>query len=107
MALYRTCDWAFQKLHRCFSEDQTTGLRLACVVQYIENYQQREGIRVDYDKIYKNPSARAGAKQELNNAWGYFGQDPHKAETEIVQDALHFHELLMNELSKVTARQTD
>ena len=41
--------------------------------QYIANYKEREGIELDYDEIKKNPSARAGAKLELNNAWGYFG----------------------------------
>lgn len=72
--------------------------------QNIANYKEREGIELDYDKIKKNPSACAGAKLELNNAWGYFGQDPNKAETEIVQDAARFQELLMNDSCKVTAR---
>ena len=73
--------------------------------QYIEDYKEREGIELDYEEIKKNPSARLGAKQELNNAWGYFGQDPNKAETEIVQDASRFHELLMSDSCKVTVRQ--
>ena len=73
--------------------------------QYIKNYKENEGIELDYDEITKNPSARAGAKLELNNAWGYFGQDPNKAETEIVGDASRFHELLMNDSGKVTDRQ--
>ena len=60
--------------------------------QYIENYKEKEGIELDYDEITKNPSARAGAKLELNNAWGYFGQDPNKAETEIVRDASRVNE---------------
>lgn len=73
--------------------------------QYIENYKEKEGIELDYDEIKKNPSARAGAKQELNNAWGYYGQNPNKAETEIVQDAFRFHELLTKDSCTVTARQ--
>ena len=73
--------------------------------QYIENYKQKEGIELEYDEIKKNPSAHAGAKLELNNAWGYFGQDPNKAETEIVEEASRFHELLMIDSCKVTARQ--
>ena len=73
--------------------------------QYIENYKEREGIELDYDAIKKNPAARAGSKSELNNAWGYFGQDPNKAETEIVQHASRFHELLMTDSCKVTSRQ--
>ena len=102
--LFRSYKDAFLKI-----KQQASGWPAWCTTeelkeQYIENYQQREGIRLDYDKIYKNPSARAGAKQELNNAWGYFGQDPNKAETEIVQDASRFHELLMNESCKVTTR---
>ena len=51
----------------------------------------------------KNYSARARAKLELN-AWSYFGQDPNKAETEIVQEASRFHELMIDSC-KVTARQ--
>jgi len=87
------CDWQAW----CTTEDLKK--------QYIENYKEREGIELDYDAIKKNPAACAGSKSELNNAWGCFCQGPNKAKTEIVQHASRFHELLMTDSSKVTARQ--
>ena len=73
--------------------------------QYIENYKEKKkGIELECDEM-KNPSVCAGAKLDLNNAWGYFGQDPNKAEMEIVEEASHFHELLMIDSYKETARQ--
>ena len=45
------------------------------------------------------------AKELLNNVWGFFGKNPSKAVTEIVQDASRFHELLMDESSTVTCKQ--
>ena len=71
--------------------------------QYIENYKEKEGIELNFDAIKKNPAVHAGSKSELNNAWGYFSQDPNKAEMEILR-ASCFYELLMTYSFKVTAR---
>lgn len=38
--------------------------------QYIEQYEEREGIKLDPSKISKNPGMRALAKLMLNSFWG-------------------------------------
>lgn len=43
-------------------------------MKYIEQYALREGIRLDYDEIRKNPGLRSLAKICLNSFWGKFGQ---------------------------------
>ena len=42
--------------------------------EYIERFQAREGIELDYGKIKKNPGLKATAKLMLNSFWGKFGQ---------------------------------
>lgn len=43
-------------------------------MKYIEQYALREGIRLDYDEIRKNPGLRSLAKICLNSFWDKFGQ---------------------------------
>ena len=103
--LFRSYKDAFLKIKQQSSDFPAWCTTEELKNQYIANYKEREGIELDYDEIKNNPSVHARAKLELNNAWGYFGQDRNKAETEIVQDAASFHELRMNDSCKVTARQ--
>lgn len=42
--------------------------------KYINDYCEKEGIKLDYNKLQKNPGLRALAKLMLNNFWGKFGQ---------------------------------
>ena len=42
--------------------------------RYIDMYEEREGIRLDPDKIEVNPGLRSLAKLLLNSFWGKFGQ---------------------------------
>ena len=41
---------------------------------YIQRFQAREGIELDYGAIKKNPGLKATAKLMLNSFWGKFGQ---------------------------------
>ena len=38
--------------------------------KYIDDYFEKEGIKLDYEKIVKNPGLRALAKLMLNSFWG-------------------------------------
>ena len=41
---------------------------------FIERFEEREGIRLDYKKVEPNPGLKATAKLMLNSFWGKFGQ---------------------------------
>ena len=41
---------------------------------YIQRFEEREGIRLDYKKVEPNPGLKATAKLMLNSFWGKFGQ---------------------------------
>ena len=41
---------------------------------FIERFEEREGIRLDYEKVEPNPGLKATAKLMLNSFWGKFGQ---------------------------------
>ena len=48
--------------------------------QYIQDYEAKEGIRLEYSNIVKNPGLRSLAKLMLNSMWGKFGQKPNKTQ---------------------------
>ena len=41
---------------------------------FIERFEEKEGIRLEYGKVEKNPGLKATAKLMLNSFWGKFGQ---------------------------------
>ncbi|XP_065942897.1 uncharacterized protein [Magallana gigas] len=57
------------------------------LAQYIEMYEQREGIRLDPDNIEHNPGLRSLAKLLLNRFWGKFGQRMNLCKTQILHDS--------------------
>ena len=61
---------------------------------YIDNYFQQEGIRLEYDKIEKNPGLRTLAKMMLNSMWGKFGQRLNKTQVKEFNDPQAFHRFL-------------
>ena len=63
-------------------------------LQYIEDYFQHEGIRLDYHKIEKNPGLRTLAKMMLNSMWGKFGQRLNKTQLQEFDDPKAFHSFL-------------
>ncbi len=64
---------------------------------YIEQYEKRQGIRLDKNKIEKNPGLRAIAKLCLNSLWGKFGQRTNMSRTEIIDTKSKFYEIIMND----------
>ena len=62
--------------------------------QYIQEYYEREGIRLDYHKIEKNPGLRTLAKMMLNSMWGKFGQRLNKTQVMEFTDPEAFHRFL-------------
>ena len=51
---------------------------------HIENYYQREGIRLRKEKMVKNPGRRYIAKLMLNSFWGKFAQRPNLTQSKLV-----------------------
>jgi aryl carrier-like protein len=51
------------------------GVRSRMTQRYIDDYFEKEGIRLDYEKIVKNPGLRALAKLMLNSFWGNLDSD--------------------------------
>ena len=62
--------------------------------EYVELYYQHEGIRLEYDKIQKNPGLRTLAKMMLNSMWGKFGQRLNKTQVQAFDDPQAFHRFL-------------
>ena len=70
----------------CQTEDQKK--------QYIGEYDEKEGIKLDPTKIEKNPGLRALAKLMLNSFWGKFGQRDNMPQVELVKDPVRYFKLL-------------
>ncbi|XP_055356787.1 uncharacterized protein LOC129601886 [Paramacrobiotus metropolitanus] len=64
--------------------------------QYIQEYQAKEGIHLDREKIQENPGLRSLAKLMLNSFWGRLGMQNNKLTTEYVSDPARFYELLLS-----------
>ena len=52
--------------------------------EYIKKYFDKEGIKLDSDKIVKNPGLRSLAKLCLNSFWGKFGQRTNMRQTKFI-----------------------
>ena len=64
--------------------------------KYIEDYEKKQGIRLDYDKIKYNPGMRAIAKLCLNSLWGKFGQRLNMPKSEIIGDSNTFNKIMFS-----------
>ena len=62
--------------------------------KYIRDYETKEGIKLEYEKIVKNDGLRAVAKIMLNNMWGKFGQNVNKTQIQEFDDPIEFHKFL-------------
>ena len=65
--------------------------------QYVENVYQREGIRLDHEKIEYNPGLRALAKLMLNSFWGKFGQGTNKSQIEAITEPSKLFKMLSDD----------
>ena len=71
--------------------------------KYIKDYEERQGIKLDYDKIKYNPGMRAIAKLCLNSLWGKFGQRLNMPKNEIISDSNTFNKIMFSD--KYTAQK--
>ena len=62
--------------------------------QYLDDYQAKEGIALDPDKIDKNPGRRSLAKMMLNSFWGKYGQQGNKSQVQFISSPTKLYELL-------------
>lgn len=71
--------------------------------EYIDRYFEKEGIRLDWDCINKNPGLRAVAKMCLNSFWGKFGQRSNLPTSTFFfnTDLDEFYQLLTDETKEV------
>lgn len=53
---------------------------------YVRQYEVYEGIKLDKEKIEKNPGRKQVAKLMLNSFWGKFGENEHHTQTIAIQD---------------------
>ena len=65
--------------------------------KYIQQYYDREGIWLDYNKIEENPGLRSLAKLMLNSFWGKFGQRTNLTQTSYVSDPKLFFDFMSND----------
>lgn len=71
--------------------------------QYVEDYYEHEGIRLDPSKIEKNAGYRCLSKSMLVSFWGKLGQKENQSKTTIVRDSQILFNLLTNPAVEVTA----
>jgi len=69
-------------------------------MEYVNNYEKVEGIRLDFDKIVKNPGLRQLAKLMLNSFWGKFGQRNNLTKIEYFVDPEKFAKLVFFDNTK-------
>ena len=64
--------------------------------KYIEDYFEVEKVKLDKNKIVKNPGLRSVAKLCLNSFWGKFGQRNNLTKTKVIDSRDKLLELLRN-----------
>jgi hypothetical protein len=68
---------------------------------YIKRYEQHEGIKLEKDKIAKNPGLRAVAKLALNSFWGRFGMRENLSRTTFVRSTPDMNRFLADPKIKI------
>lgn len=63
-------------------------------LRYVGEFYAEEGIRLDYNKIEKNPGLRLVAKLLLNSFWGKMGQRENQLKTKIVHNPEEFFNMM-------------
>lgn len=62
--------------------------------RYVAGYAEREGIRIEAQRVQLNPGLRAVAKALLNSLWGKLAQRAERDEVRYTTSAREFHDLL-------------
>ena len=70
--------------------------------EYIQNYQEREGVSLRKDKIKYNGRLRSLEKLKLNNLWGKFAQNDNFSKVKYIDSANEFYAMLTSKAIDVT-----
>lgn len=73
--------------------------------QYLDDFFEREGIRLDPDQIERNEGLRALAKLMLNSFWGKFGQRPNMTRCKQFNSPAQFFKFLSDDEIEVSSLQ--
>ncbi|KAK9720169.1 hypothetical protein QE152_g22256 [Popillia japonica] len=92
-------------------KQQATGWPLGCdsteeKQKYIQQYLEKEGVKLNPDKIAKNPGLRQVGKAVITSFWGKLGQRENQSKTTIVNEPAQFFSLLTNPTINVNTVQT-
>ncbi|KFM77703.1 hypothetical protein X975_08623, partial [Stegodyphus mimosarum] len=63
-------------------------------LQYIRQYEEREGVKLEAEKISKNPGRRQVAKLALNSFWGRWGMNLNKGQLTYVHTVPDFNKMM-------------
>ncbi|XP_053388330.1 uncharacterized protein LOC123549617, partial [Mercenaria mercenaria] len=69
--------------------------------KYIQEYLDREGIMLEYNKIEDNPGLRLLAKIILNSFWGKFGQRSNLTQTTYIDDPVQFVDMKASDQQEI------
>ena len=75
----------------------------AAKMEYICQYEEKEGIKLDPAEIEKNEAMRQLAKLMLNSFWGKFGQRANLGKTEYFQQPDEFFRCVFNPTNEVSS----
>ena len=73
----------------CVTEEQTN--------DYVQQYFTHEGIKLDPERIEKNPGRKQVAKLMLNSFWGKFGENEHRTQTQTISEEDTWEKIMQNE----------
>lgn len=65
-------------------------------VKYIDQFFEKEDVKLEYTKIIENPGLRSLAKLILNSFWGKFGQRENQPKTKIVNKPADLFAMFIN-----------
>ena len=65
--------------------------------EYVRQYEEHEGIKLDPSRIEKNPGRKQVAKLMLNSFWGKFGENEHRVQTQTIQDEDTWQKIVQDE----------
>ena len=66
-------------------------------LQYINNFEEREGVKMNIEEIEKNPGLRFIAKLFLNTLWGKLAQRPNLQQTKVCTEYKDYWEIVNDE----------
>lgn len=75
---------------------ESTGVpgHISDIDEYIQSYQEHEGIELDKSNLKKNSGMRSVAKLMLNSFWGRYGMNTNKVKYRIITDAADWYKMI-------------